>query len=153
LTLDALGNIGDFIGGIGVVVTLIYLAGQIRQNTRASQAETYQGLSSQFASTINSLASSSDSVRIYNSGLRDYNQFSEEEKTQFSFSMHAAFIAFENAFYLHQYGNLDAELWEKWRTQIEWYAQREGVVAWWKLSERFFSATFREHVNELISSR
>ena len=27
--LDALGNIGDFLGGLGVVATLIYLALQI----------------------------------------------------------------------------------------------------------------------------
>ena len=33
--LEALGNIGDFIGGIGVVITLAYLAVQIRHNTRA----------------------------------------------------------------------------------------------------------------------
>jgi len=28
--IEALGNIGDFVGGIGVVVTLLYLAVQIR---------------------------------------------------------------------------------------------------------------------------
>ena len=33
MTLEALGNLGDLIGGIGVIVTLIYLAIQIRQNT------------------------------------------------------------------------------------------------------------------------
>ena len=32
--LGALGNVGDFIGGIGVVATLLYLVVQIRQNTR-----------------------------------------------------------------------------------------------------------------------
>jgi hypothetical protein len=33
MTLQDLGNLGDLLGGIGVVVTLIYLAIQIRQNT------------------------------------------------------------------------------------------------------------------------
>ena len=36
--LDELGNIGDFLGGIGVVVTLVYLAAQIRQNTAQLRA-------------------------------------------------------------------------------------------------------------------
>lgn len=31
--LDALGNVGDPLGGAGVVVTLIYLAIQLRRNT------------------------------------------------------------------------------------------------------------------------
>ena len=34
MSLEALGNIGDFVGGVAVVVTLLYLAVQIRQNTR-----------------------------------------------------------------------------------------------------------------------
>ena len=151
--LEALGNIGDFLGGIGVVVTLLYLAGQIRQNTRASRAETYQGLSSQFASTINSIASSLESTRIYNTGLRDYSELAEEERTQFNFSMHAAFVAFENAFYLQQYGALERELWGKWASQLEWYTRRAGVIAWWKLSQAFFGESFREHVNSLIASK
>jgi hypothetical protein len=32
VNLDALGNIGDFLGGVGVIVTLIYLAARVRQN-------------------------------------------------------------------------------------------------------------------------
>ncbi len=33
-----LGNYGEFIGAIAIVVTLIYLAMQLRQNTRAIQS-------------------------------------------------------------------------------------------------------------------
>lgn len=40
--VDALGNIGDFVGGIGVIVTLAYLAVQIRHNTRVARAATLQ---------------------------------------------------------------------------------------------------------------
>ncbi len=38
--LEALGNIGDFLGRLGVVITLLYLAAQIRQNTRSSRTFT-----------------------------------------------------------------------------------------------------------------
>ena len=37
-----LGNFGEFFGAIAVVVTLIYLAGQLRQNTRALRSSTYE---------------------------------------------------------------------------------------------------------------
>ena len=33
--LEDLGNLGDFVGGVAVVITLIYLAIQIRHNTGA----------------------------------------------------------------------------------------------------------------------
>ena len=133
-------------------LALLYLAGQIRQNTRASRAETYQGLSSQFASTVNSIGSSLESTRVYNTGLRDYAELTEEERTQFVFSMHAAFAVFESAFYMQQYGALEHELGRKWASQLEWYTQRAGVITWWKSSESFFGETFRDHVNDLIAS-
>ncbi len=38
--LEALGNIGDFVGGLAVVVTLVYLAMQIRQNSRQMEFNT-----------------------------------------------------------------------------------------------------------------
>ena len=40
--LEALGNIGDFLGGLGVVITLPCLVAQIRENTRASKSASYQ---------------------------------------------------------------------------------------------------------------
>ena len=49
MTIVELGALGEFVGAIGVVVTLAYLAVQIRQNTRAMEesrrlalAQTYQ---------------------------------------------------------------------------------------------------------------
>ena len=38
---DAIGAIGETLGAIAVVVTLIYLAAQIRQNSRFVKAATY----------------------------------------------------------------------------------------------------------------
>ena len=36
-----LGNYGEFFGAIAVVVTLVYLTTQVRQNTNAIQSSTY----------------------------------------------------------------------------------------------------------------
>jgi hypothetical protein len=40
MTLEDLGNLGDFVGGIAVIATLGYLALQVRQNNRLLQANT-----------------------------------------------------------------------------------------------------------------
>jgi hypothetical protein len=44
LSIQDLGAIGELIGAVAVVVTLIYLASQIRQNTLAVKASTMQSL-------------------------------------------------------------------------------------------------------------
>ena len=35
---DAIGAVGEILGALGVIVTLVYLSAQIRQSTRSSQA-------------------------------------------------------------------------------------------------------------------
>ena len=49
MTIIELGALGEFVGAIGVIATLVYLAAQIRQNTRSMEdgkrlalAQTYQ---------------------------------------------------------------------------------------------------------------
>ncbi len=48
MTLDALGNIGEVVAAFGVVVSLGYLAGQIRQNTKAIKAASHHSLNDAF---------------------------------------------------------------------------------------------------------
>ncbi|NIU08761.1 hypothetical protein GWN42_09780, partial [candidate division KSB1 bacterium] len=42
MTLTELGAIGEFVGGIAVVLTLVYLAVQIRQSTNSTRSSAYQ---------------------------------------------------------------------------------------------------------------
>ena len=42
--LEMFGDPGDFLGGIGVLVSLVYLAIQVRHNTVATRADSYQAV-------------------------------------------------------------------------------------------------------------
>ncbi|MEJ2090357.1 MAG: hypothetical protein P8Y69_18235, partial [Gammaproteobacteria bacterium] len=46
-----LGNYGEFVGAVGVVVTLGYLSVQIRQNTKTGRAQSRQILLDQWSSS------------------------------------------------------------------------------------------------------
>jgi hypothetical protein len=48
LSLVDLGNLGEFVAAIGVIVSFIYLAFQIRQNTRSMRANAYQETNASF---------------------------------------------------------------------------------------------------------
>ena len=53
---DAIGAIGEVVGAVGVIITLIYLAAQIRQNSKTTQADIRQSLAEQQIQFINSRA-------------------------------------------------------------------------------------------------
>ena len=66
---DAIGAIGQMLGSIAVLVTLTYLAAQIRQNTTAVQAGTFQSIIA-LATTFNEeVAKDPELRRIMRTGL------------------------------------------------------------------------------------
>jgi hypothetical protein len=69
MTLNDLANLGQIIGAIAVVISLIYVAFQIRQNTAAIRSATAQTVHEQVAGTsgknagISSAMSSADTSK------------------------------------------------------------------------------------------
>ena len=53
---EAIGAIGSILGAIGVIVTLVYLAAQIQQNSITTKADIRQSLAEQQIQFINSRA-------------------------------------------------------------------------------------------------
>jgi hypothetical protein len=56
MSLEDLGNVGEFVAAVAVVVSLIYLAFQIRQNTRWLRASLKQSITDSTSHTIRSEA-------------------------------------------------------------------------------------------------
>ena len=55
MTLDQMGNVGEVVAALATVATLIYLAGQLRQNTRALKATAFQAVVSEMGSNVQNL--------------------------------------------------------------------------------------------------
>jgi hypothetical protein len=54
MTLSDLGNLADFLGAIAVLVTLVYLAIQVRQNSATSRVQIRQTLAYSQINYLNS---------------------------------------------------------------------------------------------------
>ena len=82
MNLDALGNLGDFIGGIAVIVSFIYLALQIRQNTKTLRANSVQELTENILRATAALIEP-ENADIYIRGAQSYSLLTREEKLRF----------------------------------------------------------------------
>jgi len=99
-TAQLLGNFGEFAGAIGVIVTLIYLSIQVRQNTatmqRADEAHRKEidiATNSRFNEQRHALYSDSDLARIFRTGLLDPSQLDEFEWMRFYLYVQQTLIA------------------------------------------------------------
>ena len=98
MNLNDLANIGQVIGAIAVVISLIYVALEIRQNSNAVRSAAAQSVHEHFANWSHLIAADAELSRIAANGLRDYQSLSENERTRFI----GAFMSFlsysQNAF-------------------------------------------------------
>jgi hypothetical protein len=150
--VEDLGNVGDFIGGIGVVVTLAYLALQIRQNSRSVKAATAQAVLSALAQSISSMSASSAASRVAVLGQIDFDQLSEDEQLQFALWLLGWFRVFEQAHHQFRAGVLDPALWAGHAKQMESTMQSPVVRRWWAVRRVLFDPEFRVFIDALPTS-
>lgn len=132
MTVFELGAIGEFVGAIAVVATLVYLAIQIKQNTRATQAQIHQARSDQAQQYFFQLSSSRDILEIFTKidtdGSLDpskLDQLDALEMRQLRVFMAAAIGRLQNAFYQKGNGFLEEEMYE---SMLQTMLLRQGGV-------------------------
>ena len=86
MNLNDLANIGQVIGALAVVVSLFYVAHQIRQNTNAVRSATAQAVHEHFAKWYQLVAADAELSKIVATGLRDHGSLSEHGVCQTLFS-------------------------------------------------------------------
>jgi putative salt-induced outer membrane protein YdiY len=82
--LESLANLGEIIGAVTVVVSLIYLAVQVRQNTQAQQTENFSRALDRVASIQATLSQDPEMSVIFSKGVSDPSDLTSRERMQFT---------------------------------------------------------------------
>ena len=150
MELDHLASIGELLGGIGVVLSLLYLAFQLRDQSRGLRSESYGRSLDRLARIQERLAEDSSFSRTFNQGLVDPAALSVEERLQFTWGCTEMFGAFEYMHYQHTQSDLPEEIWLRWSKTIQFWMTFKGVQAWWNGKPSPFSRSFCAFVDRCI---
>jgi len=155
-TIQDLGALGELLGAIASVVLLIYIAVQIRQNskllehnTKATETSTRQAFSSQDQAYLcSSLDPSVLAVAV--AKLERGEDLSELELSQLIARQHVNFRVFESAFSQFTRGVLTEPEWDRYRRIIAFLMRgdRPAQEMWIGLKE-VFSSDFVAEVDGL----
>jgi hypothetical protein len=151
MTLSDLGNVGEFIASIAVVVSLVYLGIQIRQNTRIVKAATHHSSSRAWSELEIGLGSDPEVARILLKGGRSYAELNLEERFRYSLLMRAIIHLHEDDFVQSQEGLIDANLLERQRRSLAKALAEPAARAWWAENAALFSEAFQEHVARALA--
>jgi hypothetical protein len=145
---DAIGAVGEIFGAIGVIITLAYLASQIRQNTRASKSEALQSLAESGASMNAMVVGDEEVARIFSAGLSDeYEQLNPIERTRFTFLIAQWILAYEAVYLQHGLGTVTDELFDSRMENLRMWLNTKGGRRAWENSKATFSKSYVAHVN------
>ena len=152
---EAIGAIGDFVGGLAVVLTLVYIAFQVRQSSkqidqhaRALAASTYyasgEGFSKWWALVIQDEAVAS----LWQRGIAG-EVLDSTDKLRFSSMAMMLFTSLENNFHQLQLGSISRNTLELAKPQWVRFLISPGGSAWWKRQGR---GTFTPELVEAIEA-
>ena len=110
---DAIGAIGEILGAIAVLGTLIYLAAQIRQNTSAVTTATYESMASGVTDINLVVVGNPEVASILNRGARDPHSLDADEVVRYGHLMRCWANQWLKQLRLFEGGALGARDWER----------------------------------------
>ena len=149
MSIQDLGSLGEFFGSIAVVITLIYLAVQVRQNTGALQAtareSASQGSQRLILARIEDVGLASAFVKAQSGGELDAVETYRLEQYAWA-SMRMLEVIFKH----YEQGLFDQEDWNGYREVIRYWMGHEYFLRAWGTSKAFFRPSFVREVEGIV---
>ena len=151
---EAIGAIGEFVGAGGVIVSLLYLATQIKADAKGRRAATFQDLSSSLSVGAESIVGVPSMVPLFAKLATGEESLTSEERIRFHYFMIIACRRFEAVHVHKQLDLIDPQLIEGFEySNLSILAEGAGAE-WWAENKIFFTRRFAEWVDtELASGR
>jgi hypothetical protein len=146
---EAISAVSQLIGSVAVVVSVLYLAVQLRGNTRVAKVAAQDAAATALRDVTKPFMENAELARIWRTGLEDLKALSAEDQARFFHAAYQFMKALETIHYHYVYGLLDTQLWEGWSELLQHYVATPGIHYY--LTERgpVFSRRFREFIATL----
>jgi len=112
MTFEELGSLGEFVSAVAVVVSLVYVAREIRENSRSTRLTALQSHLDAAQRFLELPARDRDLARVTRIGQKTPEALSEDEMAQFRAWLSVGMRIAENLFVQYRAGNIQEESWE-----------------------------------------
>ena len=151
MDLQTLAQIGEFLGGLSVLLTLIYLAIQIRGNTKAVRSAGAQQTHDSMVELYRQLAGDTQLNRTFRVGTQDVESLTEDEIGIFFAFWSATLFTVQNWLYQRNNGVLEETLVMTWLGGVASNFHADGFKVYWSKRKFMYSEVLQEWVEEIMS--
>ncbi|MGK0223150.1 MAG: hypothetical protein ACI9ON_002393 [Limisphaerales bacterium] len=150
---EAVGAVAELLGALGVIASLIYLAQQIRHNSKIVQGSTEQAVADSAQARLLT-AASSESLAEVMSKLRagEFETLTETQSRQAFYYRHAQFRGYENVFFQHRDGLAAGRTWDNYAKLVRrQFDSEQDLRDWWSKSGGIYDREFQIVVEGLLA--
>lgn len=147
---QAISSIAEVIGAAAVVISLIYVAIQVRLTTEQNRAAMEQAIADRLNEAL-MVASSSDLGLIVHRGMSEFSDLNEAEKSRFVFYMAGWFRSFEQAHRQYLRGFMNAEVWSGYEEYLRMTLESDAIREYWDARQNFYNQNFCQLMKKLMS--
>jgi hypothetical protein len=155
VTIEEWGAIGEIVGALAVVASLVYLAAQIRQNTRqlslsvkATELAAFER-NVESGNLIRSMFIQDPKVaELYTRGIRDFKALDETDRLRFEMLLSNMFSALQGAYIRQLTYTHDPDGFEGGKRAIDRLLSLRGVRQWLRLNDPDWRPEFAALVEE-----
>ena len=149
MSWDAINAISQLISSIAVVVSVLYLAVQLRGSTRVARVAAMDTAAGALRDVTKPFMENAELGRVWRTGLENLDALSPEDQARFFHAAYQFMKALETIHYHYVYGLLDTQLWEGWRELLHHYVGTPGIHFYLSRRGAVFSERFRKFIAEL----
>ena len=147
--LQSLGNIGEFVGAIGVVVSLVYLAQQMKQYTRSVRAASFNSMVQNSIGLLEHSFRDPEFAVFLERAERDPGGLSRAERLRWDAYMTAVYRHFGNLVYQHRVGALDHLMWVSYQATLKQHLRSPAWASWYEENAHIFSSALTRQVDSI----
>lgn len=143
---DTLGNIGEFVGAIGMVASLLYLATQVRHASKVATATTLQEIERDMREVY------SPPDRLIDCSFKSLPELTPIERRMKMQFFGRVIRAYENQWYHYSQGLLDETLFRAYQQHLRITMTEIGFTLFWEKRKKlgFFHPGFVAYAEEFL---
>lgn len=148
---DAIGAVGEMAGGVVVIISILYLARQIKENSRIAKAESQRTLLDT-AHIWGHLVTTPGLITEFRQAIQDYDSLNSDAQGRFTFVMYPLLNHVESAYRMYRQGLLEEDSYLGWMQSFAGLLREPGAAVWWSHTKAAVGAEFVGAVDELIAN-
>jgi hypothetical protein len=152
VTLQDLGSIGEFAGAILVVVSLFYLAAQIRQNTRALQSASFQEMVRAANDWSTLFIVHPETSSLWVRGLSDSKSLDTTERLSFNQLASMFLRNYATVLAMARDGLVPSSTCTAYEAAIVRQFRSLEMRDWWSAHEQYFEQSLCDRMRELLAA-